>query len=159
MSREVHVRFCESIGVKFPGATQPHICGTTRKGYFTVRRQTSGKRMRAKLQQIKQQLRSRMHHPVAQTGDGLKSVVQGYFNYHAVPGKIDRLGVFRERVTRLWRGTLIRRSQNPRFRWTRMHTLAARWIPHPRVLHPYPEVRFAARCLRCPGKHKWHGHD
>ncbi len=55
-----------------------HISGTTRKGYFTVKRQTSGKRMRAKLQQIKQQLRSRMHHPVAQTGKWLKSVVQGY---------------------------------------------------------------------------------
>ena len=125
-----------------------HISGRTRKGYFTVKRQTSGKRMRAKLQQIKQQLRRRMHHPVAQTGKWLKSVVQGYFNYHAVPGNIDRLGVFRERVTRLWRGTLIRRSQNPRLPWTRMHILAARWIPHPRVLHPYPECRFAARYLR-----------
>jgi len=53
--------------------------------------------MRAKLQQIKQQLRSRMHHPVGQTGEWLKSVVQGYFNDHAVPGNIDSLGVFRER--------------------------------------------------------------
>jgi len=74
-----------------------HISGTNRKGYFTVKRQSSGKRMRAKLQQIKQQLRSRMHHPVAETGKWLKSVVQGYFHYHAVPGNLDRLGVFREK--------------------------------------------------------------
>jgi group II intron reverse transcriptase/maturase len=125
-----------------------HISGTTRKGHFTVKRQTSGKRMRAKLQQIKQQLRWRMHHPVAQTGEWLKSVVQGYFNYHAVPGNLDRLGVFRERVTRLWRRTLIGRSQKHRLPWTRMHLLAVRWLPQPRVLHPYPEVRFAARYLR-----------
>ncbi len=125
-----------------------HISGTTRKGYFTVKRKTNGKRMRAKLQQIKQQLRSRMHDPVAQTGEWLKSVVRGYFNYRAVPGNLDRLGVFRERVTRLWRRTLIGRSQKHRLPWTRMHLLAVRWLPQPRVLHPYPEVRFAARYLR-----------
>ena len=125
-----------------------HISGTNRKGYFTVKRQSSGTRMRAKLQQIKQQLRSRMHQPVAQTGKWLKSVVQGYFNYHAVPGNIDRLGVFRERVTRLWRRTLLGRSQKHRLPWIRMHLLAVRWLPQPRVLHPYPEARFAARYLR-----------
>jgi group II intron reverse transcriptase/maturase len=48
-----------------------HISGKTRKGGFTVRRQTVGKRMRAKLQEIKQQLRRRMHDPVAQTGEWL----------------------------------------------------------------------------------------
>src|SRR5438552_15589956 len=38
-----------------------HISGKNRKGTFTVRRMTIRKRMRAKLQQIKQQLRRRMH--------------------------------------------------------------------------------------------------
>ena len=105
-------------------------------------------RMRAKLQHIKPQLRARMHDPVAHTGKWLTSVVQGYFNYHAVPGNLDSLGVFRERVTRLWRRTLLSRSQTHRLPWTRMHRLAVRWIPAPRVLHPYPEYRFAARYLR-----------
>jgi hypothetical protein len=41
--------------------------------------------MRAKLRGIKQQLRQRMHDLVEQTGKWLKSVVQGYFNYDAVP--------------------------------------------------------------------------
>ncbi len=125
-----------------------HISGKTRYGHFTVKRKTVGKRMRAKLQQIKQQLRARMHDPVARTGEWLKSVVQGYFNYHAVPGNLDSLGVFRERVTRLWRRTLLDRSQTHRVPWTRMHRLAVRWIPQPRVLHPYPECRFAVRYLR-----------
>jgi RNA-directed DNA polymerase len=122
-----------------------HSSGTTRKGYFTVRRKRNGKRMRAKLPQLKPQLRSPMHHPVAQTGKGLQSVVQGYFHYHAVPGNLGSLGVFRQRVTRLWRRTLIGRSQTHRLPWTRMHLLAVRGLPQPRVLHPYPEVRFAAR--------------
>ena len=125
-----------------------HISGKTRYGHFTVKRRTVGKRMRAKLEQIKQQLRARMHDPVAQTGEWLKSVVQGYFNYHAVPGNVDSLGVFRERVTRLWRRVLLCRSQTHRVPWTRMHRLAVRWIPQPRVLHPYPDCRFAVRYPR-----------
>ena len=57
--------------------------------------------MRAKLRQIKQQLRKRMHDPVRQTGQWLKSVVQGHFNYYAVPGNLASLGVFRNRVLAL----------------------------------------------------------
>ena len=130
--------------MKFHRPTQPHVCGKTRRGAFKVLRQTTGKRMRAKLQEIKQQLRRRMHDPVAQTGKWLQSVVQGYFNYHAVPGNLVRLGVFRERVTRFWRRTLRRRGQRCRMNWARLHQLAERWLPRPRVLHPYPEQRFAA---------------
>lgn len=63
---------------------------------------TVRKRMRKKLQEIKQQLRLRMHEPVPQTGAWLRSVVQGYFNYYAVPGNLDSLGLFRERVLRYW---------------------------------------------------------
>jgi len=68
-----------------------------------VKRHTIGKRLRAKLAEIKLQLRQRMHEPVPQTGKWLKSVVQGYFNYYAVTGNTDSLGLFRVRVTRLWR--------------------------------------------------------
>jgi RNA-directed DNA polymerase len=100
--------------------------------------------MRAKLQEIKQQLRERMHNPVEHTGKWLQSVVQGYFHYYAVPGNIYSLGVFQVRVTRLWRRTLLHRSQKRRPNWGRVRRLAERWIPKPRVLHPYPEQRFAA---------------
>jgi RNA-directed DNA polymerase len=121
-----------------------HISGKNRNGRYTVRRRTIRKRMRAKLQQLKQQLRRRMHDPVSQTGAWLKSVVQGYFNYYAVPGNLDSLNTFRERVSRLWRTMLIRRSQRGRVRWEKMRKLIAHWLPKPRVLHPYPEKRFAA---------------
>jgi len=64
-----------------------HISGKNGLGRFMVRRTTIRKRMRAKLRQIKQQLRERMHDPVPQTGQWLKSVVQGYFNYYGGTGK------------------------------------------------------------------------
>ena len=121
-----------------------HISGKNSKGHFTVKRRTIRKRMRSKLRQIKQQLRERMHDPVPQTGEWLKSVVQGYFNYHAVPGNMESLNVFRHRVTRLWRRVLLRRGGKRRPNWARLHRLVEHWLPTPCVLHPYPEVRFAA---------------
>ncbi len=121
-----------------------HICGKDRRGKFALKRKTIAKRMRAKLQEIKQELRRRMHDPVQQTGKWLQSVVRGYFNYHAVPGNMERLKAFRTRVTRLWRWTLRCRSQKHRPNWARVLQLTERWLPEPRVLHPYPSVRFAA---------------
>jgi len=121
-----------------------HISGKNRKGYFTVKRRTIRKRLRAKLHEIKQQLQRRRHDPVAQTGEWLRSVVQGYFNYHAVPGNLDSLGTFRERLTRLWRTQLRQRSQRHHLNWDRLGQLAARWLPRPRVLHPWPTQHFAA---------------
>jgi group II intron reverse transcriptase/maturase len=121
-----------------------HISGKNRKGYFTVKRQTIAKRLRAKLQEIRQQLRRRRHDAVERTGEWLRSVVQGYFNYHAVPGNLDSLWTFRVRLTRLWRTQLLHRSQRHRCQWERMARLAARWLPVPRVLHPWPTQRFAA---------------
>jgi RNA-directed DNA polymerase len=121
-----------------------HISGKKRDGTFVVKRKTVGKRMRVKLEEIKRQLLNRTHDPILQTGKWLKSVVQGYFNYHAVPGNTNSLRVFRFRVTQMWRKALIRRSQRGRVNWVRMQRLAKRWLPEPRVLHPYPSVRFDA---------------
>jgi RNA-directed DNA polymerase len=120
---------------------EAHISGKNRKGYFTVKRRTIAKRLRAKLQEIKQHLRRRRHEPVARTGEWLKSVVQGYFLYHAVPGNLDSLGTFRTRLTRLGRTQLLHRSQRHRYHWVRMARRAAGWLPQPRVLHPWPTER------------------
>jgi RNA-directed DNA polymerase len=121
-----------------------HISGKDRKGSYSLRRKSINKRMRAKLLEIKQQLRRRMHESIPRTGQWLRSIVQGYFNYHAVPGNIDNLAVFRDRVILLWRTILIRRGQRHRPTWERLQVLTDRWLPRPRVLHPYPGVRFDA---------------
>ena len=122
-----------------------HYCGTSRKsGAFIVWRKTAKKRMVAKLRAIKAELRHRMHEPVASVGEWLQKVVLGYYRYHAVPGNTDRLCVFGQRLRRLWRFILSRRSQTGMLPWDRLTPIFNRWIPLPRVLHPYPSVRFAA---------------
>ena len=125
-----------------------HISGKNSLGRFMVRRTTIRKRMRGKLRKIGQQLSERMHDPVPQTGKWLQTVVQGYFNYYAVPGNLTSLGVFRDRVMTLWWRTLRRRSQRRSISWTRTLALAERWLPQPRALHPFPDARFAATHLR-----------
>ena len=64
--------------------------------------------------------------------------------YYAVPGNTDSLSLFRTRVIRLWRQALRRCGQRKHLNWVRMSRLEKRWLPSPRVLHPYPEVRFDA---------------
>jgi RNA-directed DNA polymerase len=123
-----------------------HICGTIHKsGKFTVLRRTVGKRMTAKLRSIGVELRRRMHQPIAETGAWLKQVVRGYFNYHAVPGNLSRLETFRQQIARHWRFALRRRSQRSRWTWERFETLMRQYLPRPKVLHPYPLVRFYAK--------------
>jgi group II intron reverse transcriptase/maturase len=119
-----------------------HYCGTNSKGYFVVWRRTAAKRMRAKLQGIKQELRRKMHEPVGVVGRWLKRVVEGYYRYHAVPGNLGAMGTFRYRLCKLWRQVLRRRSQRRQPGWDRLRPTFDRWIPRPRVLHPYPSVRF-----------------
>jgi len=38
----------------------------------------------------------------------------------------------------------VRRSQRSRTSWDRLNPILNRWIPVPRVLHPYPSDRFDA---------------
>jgi RNA-directed DNA polymerase len=122
-----------------------HMCGTTRiTKRFLVKRKTVGKRMRAKLQEIRQELQKRMHDPIPTTGKWLKSVVQGYFNYHAIPLNGKRLAAFRDGVIRHWRHVLRRRSQRDRLTWERMVKLVRKWIPSVRIQHPYPSQRYDA---------------
>src|SRR5499427_4161093 len=121
-----------------------HFCGQLTTGPFIVWRITAKKRMVTKLKAIKAELQLRKHHRTTEVGAWLRKVVLGYYQYHAVPGNTGQLRVFMYRVRWLWRSVLIRRSQRARVRWDRLHPLLNRWIPQPRVLHPYPDARFAA---------------
>ncbi len=122
-----------------------HICGRSRKGQFLLKRKSRRDRVRAKLKEIGQELRRRMHQPVPEQGRWLGQVVRGYFAYHAVPTNSTALGNFRHHVTDLWRRTLQRRSQKDGCTWARIRRLADTWLPSPRILHPWPDRRFAVK--------------
>ena len=121
------------------------ICGKSRRGNFLLKRRSRRDRMRAKLLEIREGLRWRMHQPVPEQGHWLRQVVTGFFAYHAVPTNSAALETFHHYVTDLWRRSLQRRSQKDRMRWERMAMLAHDWLPKPRILHPWPNARFAVR--------------
>jgi group II intron reverse transcriptase/maturase len=122
-----------------------HICAKNRNGRFKLTRITIKKKMRAKLHAVKTEMRRRMHHPIPDQGRWLASVVQGHFNYYAVPDNSKALHSFRRTVVGHWRKSLGRRSQKGRITWERMYRLADLWLPQPRILHPWPNVRFDAK--------------
>ena len=118
------------------------ICSKSRRGKFQIKRKSRCDRMRAKLQEIKKELRRRMHQPIPEQGRWLKQVATGYFNYHAVPTNGRALATFRFFIIELWRRTL-RRSQKDCMSWQRIERLANDFLPKPRIVHPWPDVRFA----------------
>jgi group II intron reverse transcriptase/maturase len=120
-----------------------HISGRSRKGGFQLKRKSRRDRLRAKLREIKEALRRRMHDSIPEQGKWLAQVVRGYFNYHAVPTNASSLSAFRYHVTDLWRRSLKRRSQKDRTTWARITRLAEDYLPAARILHPWPDTRFA----------------
>lgn len=118
-----------------------HICGKTRKGSFTVKRQTMRKRLRAKVRAIKIELKHRLHEPVPKQGEWLRSVILGHFRYYGVPMNGPALSEFRQQIIRAWKRALSRRGQNARLTWARMSRLARNWLPTPRIYHLYPSQR------------------
>src|SRR5215468_4938175 len=119
------------------------ICGKSRKGRFLVLRNTRRDRMRAKLKEVKEQLRQRRHQPIPEQGKWLRQVVMGHFAYYAVPTNSRALSAFRHYVTELWQRSLRRRSQRDGTTWDRMAKLIDDWLPKPHILHPWPSQRFA----------------
>jgi len=123
-----------------------HFCTQSRKrGTFVIGRKTIKKRMRAKLQAIKMELRKRMHDPIVKTGIWVKQMLQGHLNYFAVSGNDPSLWCFFNEVRRRWLRSLRRRSQKARLAWEKFITLTDRFFPPIRILHPLPCHRFDAK--------------
>jgi group II intron reverse transcriptase/maturase len=117
-----------------------HSCGEDRRGRFIVLRRTMRKRQIAKLKVLRRELRRRMHWPVPEVGRWLRAVLQGHYRYYAVPRNYQPMKSFRYELLRSWYRTLRRRSQKSRMNWERMDRLVKRWLPAPRIMHPYPEA-------------------
>jgi group II intron reverse transcriptase/maturase len=120
-----------------------HICAKNRRGWFTVLRQTMRKRLQAKLSEVRIELKRRLHDVVPDVGAYLRSVVLGYNRYYGVPRNGPALFRFRKAIFHTWHWVLRRRSQRRSFSWKRMVGYAQRWLPWPRIWHPYPNQRFS----------------
>jgi RNA-directed DNA polymerase len=121
------------------------VCSKSRRGRFLLKRRSRRDRLKAKLKDVSNELRHRMHQSIPEQGNWLKQVVTGYFAYHAVPTNSAALVTFRDEIIARWRWVLHRRSQKSALTWTRMKKLADDWLPKPLILHPWPNQRFAVK--------------
>jgi len=118
-----------------------HICGKTKKGRFAIFRRTIKKRMHAKVKEIKDELKRRMHDSIRGVGLWLKAVVTGHYRYYGVPGNKQALDDFRYLISQRWMQSLKRRGQKGRIKWDKMTKLIDRWLPLPQICHKYPNER------------------
>jgi RNA-directed DNA polymerase len=117
-----------------------HSCGRTRNGKFVVNRRSMRKRIQGKLKELKAELRRRLHAPIATVGQWLRVVLLGHYRYYGIPGNSNKMEAFLYHVSLLWFKTLQRRSQRHRLNWERMSRFISRWLPRPRIYHPYPDL-------------------
>jgi len=126
-----------------------HYCGITPGGKFVVKRKTNRRRLSARIRETATQLKSWRHHAIAQVGTWLKSVARGYLNYHAVPGNFKALDTFHREIGRAWFRSLRKRSDHAKnLSWKTMSGILKQWLPTPKILHPHPHARFAAKYPR-----------
>ena len=95
---------------------------------------------------IKEQLQRRRHDSLGETGRWLAQVYRGWQGYYGVPNNGRRLQQFRNVIFHLWLRQIRRRSQKgSKWTWARMGRLMRIHLPKPRIVHPWPHVRFHAR--------------
>ena len=122
-----------------------HFCATRRDGSgYVLGRKPVRKRMRAKLREIKGRLQAIRHDGIERQGRWLGQVLRGWLAYYAVPMSAAAITAFRHHMIERWYRVLQRRSQRTRrsLSWGRMKQIAERYLPYPRILHPWPEQRF-----------------
>ena len=128
-----------------------HICGKNKGGRFEVLRQTMRQKWQAKLKEVQATLRRRMHAPVPEQGQYLRSVMRGHIEYYGVPGNRPSISAFRFRLGRIWWQVLRRRSQRTSVTAERLSRLVERWLPRPYLSHPFfpraPRVGPEARAV------------
>ena len=126
-----------------------HICSKNKKGGFFLRRKTIKKRFKRKCKEVKQELWRRMHENIKTTGNWLGTVITGYTNYYAVPGNMRIVKAFYTRCVREWLRVLRRRSHKARnLKWKEYRKYVEWLIPRPRLVHPFPDLRFKALKLK-----------
>ena len=94
--------------------------------------------MQTKLEEITYELRSRLHDPVPEGGQWLRSVLIGHMRDCGVPMNAPALYLFRYRlIGHGWRA-LKRRSHKSKVSRERMQRFVQRWLPPVQIHHPYP---------------------
>jgi RNA-directed DNA polymerase len=115
-----------------------HYWGKSRSGANVMKHKTAKDRLHRAILQVSAWCRRYRHLPVHAQWAQLSSKLRGHFAYYGITGNSRALHSFYERVRRIWRDWLNRRSQRARMTWLRYAQLLRRYpLPPPRIVHSY----------------------
>ena len=124
---EENARTFDFLGFTFYG-------GKSRRGSYTVKLQTSKKKLKVKRQAVKIWLRENMHIPVARLIERLNRKLRGHYNYYGVTHNAKKMDDFFRYVRWQLKRTLRRRSQRDKTTWEHLDKILERFpILKPRV--------------------------
>ena len=89
-----------------------HYCGHSRAGKFKLKRKTAKKKLRTKLQALKDWFHENLTTPAAEVWPTLNAKLQGHYQYYGVNDNWPSLIVYRKAAQRMALRWMRRRSQN-----------------------------------------------
>lgn len=96
-----------------------HICSKSQTGKYMVKRITSKKKLKDKMQNAKKWLKENMHTNVKQLIDKLNQKLEGHYRYYGITGNSIHMEKFRYYVIDQLYKVLNRRSQRNKYSWER----------------------------------------
>ena len=115
-----------------------HVCGTDRRGRFTVIRIPSVRSCRKFLARIREWLLQHMHWSRREQQSHLRTMLHGFYQYFGLYHCQKKLGWIYCEVQRQWRRALCRQGQRHRLHWSYLATRDWFKLPPPptRAVHP-----------------------
>lgn len=110
-----------------------HYCSIEKNGKFRAKRKTSKKKLRAKVQEMKEWLRSRMHCKVSETIKKMNTKLIGHYRYYGITDNTKSIRSYYEITTKMLYKTLNRRTQKNKYSYNKYYEKIEKQIVRPRI--------------------------
>lgn len=110
-----------------------HYCSKGKAGNFRAKRKTDRKKFRAKVQEMKEWLRKRMHCKVSETIKQLNIKLQGHYRYYGITDNTDSLREFHQIVIKMLYKILNRRTQKNKYNFKEYYEKIGKDIIRPKI--------------------------
>lgn len=113
-----------------------HYWTRSRRGYWVIKRETAGKRLRRAMKRVWQWCQRNRHEPVREQYRTLCQKLRGHYQYYGIRGNYGRMARLYQAVERAWRYWLSRRSNESHLSVEKFAKVTTKLpLPRPRIVH------------------------
>ena len=113
-----------------------HYWGKTRRGYYTIKRKTIGKRLRQRMKRIWKWCKENLHVKITEQYKTLSAKLRGHYQYYGVRCNYKMLEAYYEYLLYAWRHWLTRRTRNGYISYEEFDKILDTFrLPKPRIVH------------------------